>query len=305
MNKKILLLAAFAAAVALPVLAPVWPWTQPKLASLKSENPETTALMRLRDKQARRKGRAWRADRRWVPLSRVSEHLKNAVIAAEDGGFYAHGGVEWGLMRDALIYDLKQLSWARGASTITQQLAKNLYLSPSKNPLRKVREMSLAFRFENRLSKNRILELYLNAVEWGDGIFGAEAAARAHFGKSAADLTLDEAVALAAVLPSPRRHSPAGGSRWVAQRKAWVERRMRATGRWPEVEIPPLPVPDAELPLEQVPGLMPSESAPEITPPTAEEEFPPLPPEDEEETDESETEEIPDAAPAGPSPAVN
>jgi monofunctional biosynthetic peptidoglycan transglycosylase len=217
------------------------PRTYRDIASLDRRAPEVTALMRIRERQALRKHKSFEPERRWVPLERISVNLQHAVIAAEDGGFYRHGGVEWGLIREALIYDLKQRRWARGASTITQQLVKNLYLSPSKNPFRKSKEIILALRVENRLTKDRILELYLNCAEWGPGVFGAEAAAWHYFGKPASVLTEDEAVALAAVLPSPRRHDPRGGSAWVEQRKAWVRRRLRAV--WGEPK--PLPAPGA------------------------------------------------------------
>ncbi len=270
----------------------------PDPPSLRRANPARTALMDIRERQAKRKGKAFRPAQTWAPLERISPHLQNAVIAAEDGGFYRHNGAEWGLMREALIYDLKERRLARGASTITQQLAKNLYLSPSKDPLRKVRELLIAFRLEKNLSKRRILELYLNVVEWGEGIFGAEAAARAYFDKSAADLTLEEAVALAAVLPSPRRHSPLGGSRWVESRRAWVERRMRVTGRWPQAPaedvltkeagasappsetwpMSPLAVPGTEERLPEVPV---SSAAP-VGLTLTEDEPPPPPPEEEE-----------------------
>ncbi len=271
----------------------------PDPPSLKRANPARTALMDIRERQAKRKGKAFRPVQIWVPLERISPHLQNAVIAAEDGGFYRHNGVEWGLMREALIYDLKERRLARGASTITQQLAKNLYLSPSKDPLRKVRELLIAFRLEKNLSKRRILELYLNVVEWGEGIFGAEAAARAYFDKSAADLTLEEAVALAAVLPSPRRHSPLGESRWVKVRRAWVERRMRATGRWPQApaedvstteagaSAPPsetglLSLPAVSGKEERLPEVFVSTPASVESMLTAEDEPPPPPPEEEE-----------------------
>ncbi len=117
---------------------------------------------------------------------------------------------------------------ARGASTITQQLAKNLYLSTSKDPLRKAKELVITFLLEQLLTKDRILEIYLNVIEWGRGIFGVEAAARAYFGKSAADLTLDESVRLAAVIPSPLRHAPDADSRYVTRRKQMVLDRMAA-----------------------------------------------------------------------------
>jgi monofunctional biosynthetic peptidoglycan transglycosylase len=234
--KSILIFALFLASAALVFEFPVWPWSRPcPVAELRREDPASTALMSLRRRQAARRKKKYAPVQRWVPLGRISPNLVDAVLSAEDDGFYNHAGVNWATLRMALKYDLKTRHWARGGSTITQQLAKNLYLSPAKNPLRKLREMAIAFYLERRLTKRRILEMYLNVVEWGDGVFGAEAAARAYFQKPASDLSLDEAVALAAVLPSPRRHNPALPSRWVETRKRWVYRRMADCGRLPVV----------------------------------------------------------------------
>ncbi|HRY30403.1 MAG TPA: biosynthetic peptidoglycan transglycosylase, partial [Elusimicrobiota bacterium] len=182
-------------------------------------------------------------------------------------------GVEWRCLKEALLYDLKRGRLARGGSTITQQLAKNLYLSPSKNPLRKVRELVLTYRLEKVLSKRRIFEVYLNVVEWGSGIFGAEAAARAYFGKPASELTLDESASLAAILPSPRRHDPRSGSRWVELRKQWVYRRMAESQRLPDLSAPsaepepPPPPPEEDEPeTEEGEVAVESSTGPETAP---------------------------------------
>lgn len=263
MKRRWVVLYALALLVSLAAVSVPWsPATYKHIGSLENRNPNGTALMRLRHRQAQKKGASLRFDQRWISIDRISPNLQRAVVAAEDGRFYKHGGVEWGLMRDALIYDVKQRRWARGASTITQQVAKNLYLSPSKRPSRKIKEIILALNMERRLSKKRILELYLNVAEWGPGIFGAEAASRRYFSKPAADLTMEEAVALTAVLPSPRKHSPLDNSKWVSQRKAWVHRRIRAV--WGELPKPPVESPP---PLETV---VEEETAPE--PPEEEEE---------------------------------
>src|SRR5262249_44626436 len=156
---------------------------------------------------------------RWVPLGRISPSLRNAVLAAEDNRFYYHHGVEWGLIKEAMKDNLRAGKNVRGASTITQQLAKNLYLSPRKSYVRKLRELLFTWRLERSLTKDRIFEIYLNVAEWGDGIFGAEAASQVYFHKPAADLDEEEAVALTAVLPSPLRHNPLDGKRWTALRK--------------------------------------------------------------------------------------
>ena len=154
--------------------------------------------------------------------------------------FYRHHGVDWEATRAALERDWKAKRLAYGGSTITQQVARNLYLSPSKNPLRKLKEVLIARSLEKRLSKRRIFELYLNIAEWGKGIYGAEAASQAYFGKHASDLTPEEAVALAVVLPNPRRWKPVGESRYVARNSARVLERMRASGLLPEEEDPGL-----------------------------------------------------------------
>lgn len=156
------------------------------------------------------------------------------MFIAEDDMFYRHQGIDWDATWAAFQKDWKEMRLAAGGSTITQQLARNLYLSPTKNPLRKVKEMLIARDLEKRLGKRRIFELYLNVAEWGKGIYGAEAAAQAYFGKSAAALSPEEAAALAAVLPSPRRHNPAKDSRYVARNKARILSRMKASGLLPD-----------------------------------------------------------------------
>lgn len=198
------------------------------IARLTTENPKETALMRQRIAEARDEGEKLAITHRWIPLSRLPRHVVNAVIVAEDGTFYSHGGIDWFEVRESIKKNIDTRRAARGASTITQQLAKNLYLSTSKTPLRKLKEMIITFLLEEHLSKNRILEIYLNSIEWGRGVFGIEAAARTFFGKSASELTLDEATRLAAVIPSPLRHRPDSDSRYVMRRKNIVLKRMQA-----------------------------------------------------------------------------
>jgi monofunctional biosynthetic peptidoglycan transglycosylase len=142
----------------------------------------------------------------------------NAVVIAEDDKFWRHEGFDFEALRKAIEKDIKAGRLKYGGSTITQQLVKNLYLSPSKNPLRKLKEAVLAWRLERELSKRRILELYLNVAEWGEGIFGIEAASRHYYGKPASALDPEEAARLASVLPNPRRYSPVGQSRYVENR---------------------------------------------------------------------------------------
>lgn len=194
--------------------------------------------MEIRRDQAETKGKKFHSNQTWVPLQSISPTLQQAVITAEDDGFYAHQGVEWVMIKEAVLYDLKKGKWSRGGSTITQQLAKNLYLYPSKNPLRKLRELLITIFLERILTKPRILELYLNFVEWGDGIFGAEAASQIYFKKSAAELTWEEAISLASVLPAPRKLSPLNHSSWMEMRKAWLRQRLKESHRMPVPEGP-------------------------------------------------------------------
>ncbi len=198
---------------------------------LKSENPSETALMRQRLSEAEEEGKPLRIVKQWVPLSRVPKHVINAIIVAEDGTFFEHGGIDWFEVQESFEKNLEEGRPARGASTITQQLAKNLFLSTSKDPIRKLKEAAITLLMERVLPKQRILELYLNIVEWGRGVFGIEAAARTYFGKSASQLTVDEAARLAAVIPSPLRHRPNSDSRYVMRRKAIVLGRM-ASRQW-------------------------------------------------------------------------
>jgi monofunctional biosynthetic peptidoglycan transglycosylase len=195
---------------------------------LRTDNPGVTALMRQRQQEAEESGKQLRILQRWIPLTRIPRHVVDAVVVAEDGTFYTHSGVDWFEVQESIEKNIQERRAARGASTITQQLAKNLFLSTSKDPVRKVKELAITLLLEQALSKNRILEIYLNIIEWGRGIFGIEAASQAYFGKSAADLTLEEATRLAAVIPSPLRHRPNEESRYVVRRKAIVLQRMAA-----------------------------------------------------------------------------
>jgi len=179
-------------------------YTLPTVSVLKQRNPKATALMELRDEEYRSKGIRAPRQQIWVPYGAISENLKKAILINEDAGFFSHKGVDVDELKAALKKDWETLSFSRGGSTITMQLAKNLYLNPSKNPLRKIKEIVIAWQLEQALSKRRIFEIYLNIVEWGRNVYGAEAAARFYFGKSAATLDPLEAATLAALVPSPR-----------------------------------------------------------------------------------------------------
>ena len=176
----------------------------PDVSALKQKNPKSSALMELRAEEYRHKGVRVPRQQIWVSYGAISEHLKKAILLSEDAAFFSHKGVDMNELREALKKDWETGSFKRGGSTITMQLAKNLYLNPSKNPLRKIKEIVIAWQLEQTLSKRRIFEIYLNVVEWGRNIYGAEAAARHYFGKSAANVDILESATLAALLPSPR-----------------------------------------------------------------------------------------------------
>jgi len=167
--------------------------------------------------------------RSWIPYNSISPHLRNAVVIAEDSSFFQHSGYDIDEIRESVKRNWREKRFARGASTITQQLAKNLYLSTSRNPLRKVREFFIAQELEQSLSKQRIFEIYLNVIEWGDGIYGIEPAARRYFGKSASELLPEEAAILAAMIPNPRRYTPARNLKYLEKRKKEILERL---ARW-------------------------------------------------------------------------
>ena len=201
-----------------------------RLQELERVNPRQTALMQQREREAAEAGRPFHEQQVWVPLHRISPYLTHAVIVSEDGTFYENGGVDWFEVEESIEKNLEEGKAARGASTISQQLAKNLFLSTSKDPLRKFKELVITLRMERMLSKERILEIYLNVIEWGNGVFGAEAAARKYFGKSASAVTREEASRLAAVIPSPLRHQPNQSSPYIDKRASLILERMTARG---------------------------------------------------------------------------
>ena len=256
-----LALALFGAAALCAALAAAYVFWLPDVRSLRKTPPKTTAYIELRRRESAAKGRRLELRWTWVSSDAISENLKSAVVTAEDDTFYRHEGVDLGALRAAWERDIKEGRLSVGGSTITMQLARNLYLSPSKNPLRKVKEILIARRLDRELGKRRVLELYLNVVEWGKGIFGCEAAARAYFAKSCADLSPDEAVAMAVVLPNPRRWDPSQRGPYVERNSARIVKRMAASGLWPDegdsedstspadaVESPaPAPVPESRF----------------------------------------------------------
>jgi monofunctional biosynthetic peptidoglycan transglycosylase len=196
----------------------LYPLLMPDVSKWKKENPKKTAFMEYRENQWKEKGRKINIHQIWVPLSNISPYLIKAVLIAEDDKFWRHEGFDYEAIRKAIERDLKAKRLKFGGSTLSQQLARNLYLSPEKSLLRKISEALVTWRMEKVLSKRRILELYLNVVEWGEGIFGIEAASRHYYGKPSSELTPFEATRLAAILPSPKRYNPLGDQRYVTTR---------------------------------------------------------------------------------------
>jgi monofunctional biosynthetic peptidoglycan transglycosylase len=230
--------------------------TLPDVRGLAAANPTTTAFMELRAREAEAEGREARRVHTWVPYRRISPHLKRAVLVAEDSAFWEHEGIDLEQIRVSIETALERGDAPRGASTITQQLAKNLYLSPSRDPLRKLRELIITRRLEAELPKARILELYLNVVEWGDGVWGAEAAARKYFGVSAASLSRAQSALLAGALINPIRYSPGRPPARLLRRQQII------LGRMGSVESPPSSVDVA--PSRTAASVQTEEVAPEV-----------------------------------------
>lgn len=208
----------------------VW-GTLPDVSALETKNPSTTALIEERMAEARAEGRRPRRQQKWVQLSDVPKHVVDAVLISEDDRFYEHDGLDLKETRAALEQAWEKKQLGRGASTLTQQLAKNLWLSTERSVLRKAKELILARRLEERLSKRRILTLYLNVAEWGEGVYGLEAAARVHFGVSASELSVAQGAILAAMLPAPRTWTPASGSPRLKERAVRIVDRLGRYGR--------------------------------------------------------------------------
>ncbi|PWB40356.1 MAG: monofunctional biosynthetic peptidoglycan transglycosylase [Rhodocyclales bacterium] len=224
----------------------IWRWTRRGLAVLvllllawqgwyfgwvvwwKFVNPSTTSFMSLRLDELREKDARAELKKQWVPYERISAHLKRAVIAAEDAKFSEHEGFDWEGIQKALEKNQKKGKIVAGGSTISQQLAKNLFLSASKTPWRKAQEAVITLMLEAVMDKRRILEIYLNIVEWGNGVFGAEAAARHYYSTSAAQLSAEQSARLAVLLPNPRKFGRLPNSPYLAARSQVILGRMNA-----------------------------------------------------------------------------
>jgi len=201
----------------------------PNIAALKNERPIPTAFMVYRENQWADENRDMHLTQKWVSMNKISPNIIKAVLIGEDDGFWKHDGFDVKGMENAIERSIKKKTLA-GGSTISQQLSKNLYLSPSKNPVRKIKEAIITWRIEKTLSKRQILEIYLNVAEWGDGIFGIEAASRHYYHKSAKNLTANEASRLAAVLPNPIKYNPTGNQKYVKNRARIILKTMKRRG---------------------------------------------------------------------------
>jgi monofunctional biosynthetic peptidoglycan transglycosylase len=241
-----LLLTAAAATLAFGVYL-LWGLpSRDQVRALAKSNPGKTGVMRQRDEEARRARRPIRSIQTFVPLARMSRHLINAVVASEDPKFFGHEGIDWEAIKESVEANVRKGSYVRGGSTITQQLAKNLFFTTQKSLTRKLREAVVTRWLEEDLSKRRILEIYLNVIEWGDGVYGCEAAAQRYYGKAAADLDAPEAAGLAAMIPSPRRINPrvdpARHARaqkrilWLMEHAGYVKREVAGLGTEPPAE---------------------------------------------------------------------
>ena len=200
------------------VYAQIWWW--------ESRPVQSTAFMSARLGAMQQQNPDAALKHKWVPYERISGSLKRAVMVAEDSGFTQHEGFDWDGIEVAWKKNIKKGRIVAGGSTISQQLAKNLFLSGSRSPLRKGEEAIITLMIEQRLDKRRIFEIYLNVIEWGDGVFGAEAAARHYFGVSANNLSPQQAAKLAAMIPNPRYYDKHRSTRYLNRRTATISKRM-------------------------------------------------------------------------------
>jgi monofunctional biosynthetic peptidoglycan transglycosylase len=195
-------------------------------------DPGTTRFMEIRLGELREKNPAAQLRQQWVPYERISPHLKRAIVASEDAKFVDHEGFDWDGIQKALEKNQRRGRTVAGGSTISQQLAKNLFLTPTKSYFRKAEEAIITLMLEALWSKRRILEVYLNVIEWGNGVFGAEAAARHYFGTSAASLGPEQAARLAGMVPNPRFYDRNRNAPGLARKAAII------LGRMPAAEVP-------------------------------------------------------------------
>ncbi|MGD8257831.1 MAG: monofunctional biosynthetic peptidoglycan transglycosylase [Desulfobacterales bacterium] len=194
----------------------------PNVIDLQTKNPKTTALMLQRFKESQQSQKKIVLQQQWVEFAKIPKLLKDTIRITEDAAFYQHKGVDFAELKDAIEKSWKKRKVVRGASTITQQLAKNLYLSTDRSIIRKIKEFLIARRLEANLSKNRIFHIYLNVIEFGPGIFGVQAASRSYFQKDVGQLDLEEIVRLTAIIPKPLKENPTKNSRWLKWKAKWI-----------------------------------------------------------------------------------
>jgi monofunctional biosynthetic peptidoglycan transglycosylase len=200
--------------------------TLPDPTELEKKNPQTTALIEQRRREAKDKGVKFVVKQKWVAYAAVPDMLKKIIRISEDASFFEHEGVDFEELKESLKKNWQTGEYSRGGSTITQQLAKNLYLSTEKSIFRKIKEYLIARRLEKKLSKNRIYYLYLNVIELGQGIFGVEAAAQHYFATPVSELSLEQMIRLAAVIPRPLSIRADGTSRWLYWRCCWIVEKL-------------------------------------------------------------------------------
>ena len=220
--KKILLWFVIGVPTALAVGALLIYLSLPDVGDLERENPRSTALMLQRFREAKEAKKDLNIRQQWVSFDQIPRLLKDTIRVTEDAAFYKHEGVDLHELKAAIKKNWQKGEYARGASTITQQLAKNLYLTTDKSMVRKIKEFLITRRLEKQLSKNRIFDLYLNVIEFGPGIFGVQAAARHFFGKDVSRLNLEEMVRLTTVIPKPLKETPTSNSSWVKWKAGWI-----------------------------------------------------------------------------------
>ncbi|MCK5204937.1 MAG: monofunctional biosynthetic peptidoglycan transglycosylase [Desulfobacterales bacterium] len=194
----------------------------PDVSGLKAKNPRSTALMLQRYREAKKADHAFRIRQQWIDFEAIPKLLRETVRITEDASFYQHKGIDFAELKEAIKKNWKKGEYARGASTITQQLAKNLYLSTEKSVIRKIKELLITLRLESNLKKDRIFTIYLNVIEWGPGVFGVEAASQYYFHKTVSRLNLEEMVRLAAVIPRPLKIKPTENSDWLKWKAKWI-----------------------------------------------------------------------------------
>jgi len=229
-TRKILFLTLIGLLVVFALYVGFFFLTLPDVSHLGKENPATTALMEQRKQEAAAQGKVLKIHQRWLSFQQIPELLKLTVRVSEDGAFYQHKGIDYHELMESIKRNIKEGKSARGGSTITQQLAKNLFLSTEKSYLRKIKEFFIARQLEKHLSKDRIFCIYLNVIELGPGVFGVGAAAQYYFKKPASSLSLEEIVRLAAVLPKPLRVTPLSNSKYLKWRATLLLDRLKRYG---------------------------------------------------------------------------